>query len=106
MITEKTDTLWFLYLLETSKKTIYTGITTDVKRRIKEHSDSKKGAKSLRGKGPLKLMFCAQMNDQSSALKAEAWVKQQPKTVKLDIINQHKTLPFEHKILDITLLTQ
>ena len=67
---------WFLYLIQCRDGTLYTGITTDVKRRFFEHGhDSKKAAKYLRGKGPLKLVFKKKIGTRSQALKVEYRVK-------------------------------
>ena len=49
-------TPWFLYLIRTADNKLYTGITTDVERRYQQHQ-SGKGAKALRGKGELTLVF-------------------------------------------------
>ena len=43
---------WYLYLLETRRGMLYTGITTDVARRLAQH-EAGQGAKALRGRGPL-----------------------------------------------------
>ncbi|WP_137503459.1 GIY-YIG nuclease family protein, partial [Escherichia coli] len=51
-------TPWFLYLIRTAYNKLYTGITTDVERRHKEHH-SGKGANALRGKGELTPAFSA-----------------------------------------------
>lgn len=47
---------WFLYTCECSDGTIYTGITTDVKRRIREHNNSKRGARYTRRRRPVTLL--------------------------------------------------
>ena len=69
---------WFLYIIECADGRLYTGITTDVERRFAEHSSAgsgSKGAKALRGKGPLKLVFQQPMPDRASASRAEIAVK-------------------------------
>ena len=63
-------TPWFLYLIRTADNKLYTGITTDVERRYQQHQ-SGKGAKALRGKGELTLVFSAPVGDRSLALRAE-----------------------------------
>jgi len=74
---------WFLYLIRCRNGRLYTGITTDVGRRFKEHeSGDKKGSKYLRGKAPLKLVMKKKVGDRSMALKIEAKVKKLPKTKK------------------------
>jgi len=76
---------WFLYLIRCSGGQLYTGITTDVKRRFSEH-ESGKGAKFLRGKGPLELVFQQAVGDRSTALKAEAMIKKMDKTEKETLV--------------------
>ncbi|AMO47045.1 GIY-YIG nuclease superfamily protein [Enterobacter sp. FY-07] len=68
-------TPWFLYLIRTPDNTLYTGITTDVARRFTQHQNGK-GAKALRGKGALQLVFSAQVGDKSIALRLEYRIKQ------------------------------
>lgn len=66
---------WHIYLLRTANGAIYTGITTDIVRRFQQHCDGK-GAKALRGKGPLVLLFSQKITRHSDALKLEHRVKQ------------------------------
>ncbi|MFO0794849.1 MAG: GIY-YIG nuclease family protein [Candidatus Brocadiaceae bacterium] len=74
---------WFLYVIRCKYGKLYTGITTDVKRRFAEHAgNDKKGAKCLRGKTPLTLVMKKKMGSRSMALKMEAKVKRLPKIKK------------------------
>ena len=66
---------WFVYMIRTAEGALYTGITTDVERRFAEHVQGKKGAKSLRGKGPLELVFQVPASDRSEASRLEARIK-------------------------------
>jgi putative endonuclease len=85
---------WFLYLIENRLGHLYTGITTDYRRRFAEHTeDGKKCAKSLRGKGPLTLKYCVILNSHSDALKAELSVKKLTKQQKLTLISGALELP-------------
>ncbi|GHE21468.1 GIY-YIG nuclease family protein [Halomonas urumqiensis] len=68
------NTVWHLYLLETSAGALYTGITTDVARRFKEHAAGR-GAKALRGKGPLVLCHQQAVGSRGEALRLEAEIK-------------------------------
>ena len=63
----------------------YTGIATDVSRRLAEHTDGEKGAKYLRGRGPLELIYHQEIGDQSLATKIELQVKRFPKAYKEDL---------------------
>ncbi|MFT2109976.1 GIY-YIG nuclease family protein [Marinomonas sp. 2405UD68-3] len=67
---------WSVYIIQTRLNTFYTGITTDVNRRFKEHQGTAKGAKYLKGKGPLTLMWQERIGSQSDALKVEYQIKQ------------------------------
>lgn len=84
---EASSNPWFLYLIRTHKGSLYTGITTDVDRRFLEHQlGGLKGAKFLKGKGPLTLEFSTIVKNRSVALKLEYKVKQLTKVNKERII--------------------
>jgi len=72
---------WYLYMVRCNKGQLYTGISTDVARRFAAHA-SGKGAKFLRGKGPLTLLFQKQVGSHSEALKLELQVKKMSKLAK------------------------
>lgn len=76
---------WFLYVLETSQGMLYTGISTDVDRRVREH-ETGRGARSLRGKTPLKLRWSLEVGERSLALRAEHRFKRWPRTRKLAML--------------------
>lgn len=80
--------VWFVYLIRTAQNNLYCGITTDIQRRFKQH-DEGKGAKALRGKGPLKLVWIYQSGpSRSNALKLEYAIKKLPKQRKEQLILQ------------------
>ena len=64
---------------------LYTGIATDVERRFAEHQ-ANKGAKYLRGRGPLKLVFKRRVGERGQALKIERMIKKLPKRKKETLI--------------------
>ncbi|WP_318153153.1 GIY-YIG nuclease family protein [Halomonas sp. LR3S48] len=64
-------------MLETPQGTLYTGITTDVARRVAQH-ESGRGAKALRGRGPLALVHQELVGSHGDALRLEAEVKRLP----------------------------
>jgi len=66
---------WFVYVLRTSAGHLYTGITTDLDRRLAEHSGGARGARSLRGKGPLTVVFQHPAENRSEASRLEAGIK-------------------------------
>ncbi|MDG2377265.1 MAG: GIY-YIG nuclease family protein [Woeseiaceae bacterium] len=73
-----------LYLVRCNDGSLYTGIATDIARRLKEHADSRRGAKYLRGKAPLTLVFERELGDRSVATKVEHQVKKLPRHEKSD----------------------
>ncbi len=73
-----TEHTWFIYLVRTAAGHLYTGISTDVERRFKEHTAGK-GAKYLRGKGPLSLVFKQAVGERAAALKLESTIKKMSK---------------------------
>ncbi len=76
-------TQWHLYLVRTRLNTIYTGIATDVERRLREHGSGKNnGARYLRGRGPLELVYQVRVGDRSLALRLEYAIKQLPRSKK------------------------
>jgi putative endonuclease len=76
---------WSVYLLRCADGSLYTGIATDVSRRLIEHAEGEKGAKYLRGRGPLELVFHRQIGDRSLASRIEHRVKRFPKAYKEDL---------------------
>jgi putative endonuclease len=72
---------WSLYMLRDGSGRLYTGISTDVQRRLGEHQAGK-GARALRGRGPLLLVWQHWVGDHGSALRLEYRLKQWPKARK------------------------
>lgn len=75
---------WFLYVVECSDGTLYTGITTDIDRRLHEHNCSKKGAKYTRSRRPVKLVYTDTFYNRSQATKAEIQFKKLTRKEKLN----------------------
>lgn len=65
---------WYLYMLRCGDGTLYTGITTDVEKRLAAHRTGR-GAKYTRGRLPLELVYREICPDHSAALKRELEVK-------------------------------
>ena len=87
------DAVWSVYLIRTRLNTLYAGVTTDVDRRFREHaSNSKKGARYLRGKGPLALMWHQEIGDKREAMSLEYKIKQIDRKKKLSLIHGTLTL--------------
>ncbi|MFM0047478.1 GIY-YIG nuclease family protein [Paraburkholderia sediminicola] len=65
---------WFLYLLECSDGSVYTGIATDVQARFDKHM-SGEGARYTRSRKPVQVLASFELANRSSASSAEYWVK-------------------------------
>lgn len=83
---------WSLYLIRTRYNHLYCGITTDVERRFHEHCHTKQGARALKGKAPLTLVFQQTIGSKSLALTLEARVKRLRKADKEALVRQ-QSLP-------------
>jgi putative endonuclease len=79
--------VWSLYIVRCRDGTLYTGISTDVKRRFQQHQDSH-GAKYLKNRSPLELVFKYRVGKQSHALKIESQIKRLTKERKLKVIQE------------------
>jgi putative endonuclease len=79
---------WYIYIVRCCDGSLYTGITIDVARRFAEHcGKGKAGAKYLKSRRPLKLVFQAKIGNQALAMKVERKVKKLPKDKKEKLIN-------------------
>jgi len=65
---------WWVYIIETENRRLYTGISTDVDRRLRDHL-SGKGARCLRGASQLTLMWQVELGSHSEALRVERRIK-------------------------------
>lgn len=91
--------IWFLYIIRTAIQTLYTGITTDVTRRLHQHQNNK-GAKHLKGHKNLTLVYQTKVGDRSTALKLEYKIKQLSKQQKEKLVEQNPELSILLKLLD------
>ena len=90
-------TSWFVYILRCADHTFYTGITTDLARRVAEHnggaagagstSRSKAGARYTRSRRPLELIYSEACVDRSAALKREYAIKRLSRSKKAELAN-------------------
>ena len=76
---------WYVYIVKGSDESLYTGITTDLERRVKEHNDGA-GSKSLLGKLPVELVHSETFTDRSSASKRESEIKKLSREEKLKLL--------------------
>ena len=67
--------MWYVYIVMCADGTLYTGTTVDVKRRVKEHNFSKKGAKYTRSRRPVSLVAFCPVKNRSLALRLEHKIK-------------------------------
>lgn len=77
---------YFIYILECSDGTLYTGIAQDIIKRLDEHNNSDKGAKYTRARRPVKLVYKEPSKDRSSASKREYEIKKLTRIEKLQLI--------------------
>jgi putative endonuclease len=80
--------MYFLYILKCADKSLYTGITTDLKRRVNEHNDAKGklGSKYVAARRPASLVYSKKFRNRSTALREEARIKRLTRGEKLDLI--------------------
>lgn len=80
--------MWYVYILECSDGTLYTGITTDVNKRLITHNKGK-GAKYTKMRLPVKLRACFEAEDRSKASKEEYRIKQLTREQKLKLCHHN-----------------
>ena len=80
--------MYHLYILKCADKTLYTGITTDLKRRVFEHNNSKTGAKYTKAHRPVKLVYSRKFKNRSLASKEEMRIKNLSRPEKLLLISK------------------
>ena len=76
---------WVVYILECSDGSLYTGITTDLARRITEHEQGN-GARYTRGRGPFSLKYMEYCNNRAEASTREVSIKALSRAKKLELI--------------------
>lgn len=81
---------WYLYILRCGDDTLYTGITTDIDRRLEAHSQGR-GAKYTRGRGPLEIVYREVCGSHSQALRRELEIKALSRREKLALLGQKET---------------
>lgn len=89
---------WYVYIVRCRDGSLYTGIATDVERRLGEHQAGK-GAKYLRGRGPLKLVFEKKIGKRGQALKIERKIKGLTRREKEDLIYESRKEIFKSLLL-------
>jgi len=77
---------YYVYILTCKDNTLYTGITTDLEKRLEEHNNSEKGAKYTRARRPVVLSYSENSENRSEASKREYIIKKLTRTQKLELI--------------------
>ena len=79
--------MYYVYMVRCADDTLYTGIATELDRRIAEHNESDKGAKYTRVRRPVHLVYSEKHPDRSTASKREYEIKKKMSRVeKLELI--------------------
>ena len=79
---------WYVYIVECADGSLYTGITTDVKRRLLEHNYSFKSAKYTRSRRPVRLVYVEEVTNRSEASKREYQIKRLKRKDKLKLLEE------------------
>jgi putative endonuclease len=77
----------YVYIVECSDGSLYTGFTLDVEKRVSDHNLGK-GAKSIKGKRPVRLVYSESFETKSEALKREIQIKTWPRARKQKLISE------------------
>jgi putative endonuclease len=78
---------WYVYILKCADSTLYTGVTTDIERRLREHNHEKTGAKYTRARRPVHLVYQEIYSNRSEATRREAGLKKLSKTEKQNLFS-------------------
>lgn len=85
------QTDWYVYLLQCSDNTLYTGVTCDLQRRLHEHNHTSRGARYTRSRRPVTLVYHEQVSDRSSAQQREASIRRMDAAAKRRLYTSGKT---------------
>ncbi len=80
--------VWCLYVLQCADGSYYTGVSTDVERRLSEHNHSKRGAKYTRSRRPVRLVYLLEFGSRALAQKAEYRFKKLTRKEKERLISE------------------
>jgi len=82
--------MYFVYIIQCNDQTLYTGITTNLDRRIKEHNGSKLGAKYTKIRRPVKLVYSKDFINRSVASKEESRIKKLSRLEKINLLTNYE----------------
>lgn len=77
---------WFVYMLRCADGSLYTGVTTDLARRMEQHNSTRQGAKYTRYRRPVSLVYCEAFLGRAAAQKREYEIKKLDKSSKEEMI--------------------
>ena len=77
---------WKVYIIKAASGKLYTGVTTDLEKRLKDHKNSKRGASFFRFSRPEKIVFHENHPNRSEAQKRESAIKKMSRQAKLELI--------------------
>lgn len=80
----QSSSIWYVYIVKCFDETLYTGITTDVEKRIKKHNIGK-GAKYTKYRRPVELLYFEKQENKSLASKREIEIKKMKRKEKLEL---------------------
>lgn len=80
---------WFVYIVRCADQSLYTGVTTDIERRVLEHNTcDKKGARYTRARRPVTLFYTETLESRATACQREAEIKRLPKAAKEQLASE------------------
>jgi putative endonuclease len=82
---------WQIYIILCSDNSLYTGITTDIERRLRQHADGR-GAKYFRGRRPTRLLYLESGHTRSSAARRELAIKRMKRAAKFLLADSRPTI--------------
>lgn len=85
--------MYYVYILKCADKTLYTGITVNLERRLKEHNTSPLGAKYTAARRPVKIAYSKKFVNRSAASKEESAIKKLSREEKLKLIKKSSVPP-------------
>jgi putative endonuclease len=86
------ETDWSVYIIRCNDGSLYTGVSTDVDRRFREHLETPRGAKFFNGRKPLEVVYREAGHSRSSAARREAAIKKLNRDSKLRLIRENEAM--------------
>jgi putative endonuclease len=83
---------WSVYIIRCDDGSLYTGVSTDVERRFREHLETPRGAKFFNGRKPLEVVYREAGHSRSSAARREAAIKKLNRDTKLRLIRENEAM--------------